>query len=98
MRSRRAGASDAEEIKKDVDQGKQEDTGDKKDDAGVITEWKGFTDPNHEGNKFLSKKEAIFRSQIVSDVNYTIALGLLKGGKTFNGKVKIDFKLSAIQA
>ena len=71
-----------EEIKVDVD-----------DDDG---DWQGFKDPNHEGNKFLSKIEAAFRSEIVSDVNYVIALGLLKGGKTFNGKIRIEFNLSKI--
>ena len=63
------------------------------DDLG----WEGFTDPNHSGQKFLTKKEAEFRSQIVSDVNYVISLGLLKGGKTYNGRILIEFSLSEIQ-
>jgi hypothetical protein len=80
-------ASEVEEIK--VDDSEKAD--------GDQQEWESITDPNHDGNRFLTKKEAAFRSQIVSDVHYTIALGLLKGGKTFNGKIKIEFKLSAIQ-
>ena len=53
-----------------------------------------FEDPEYSSNKYLSKIEAENRSQVVSDVSYVLALGLIKGGTTFNGKVTIDYTLS----
>jgi len=55
--------------------------------------WEGFTDPFYKTNKYLSKIEAASRSELISDVNYTLALGLLKGGESFTGKVTIEFSL-----
>ena len=49
------------------------------------TNWLGFTDPAFDTNHYLTKDEAVSRSKLVSDVNYVLVLGLLKGGKTFNG-------------
>ena len=43
-------------------------------------DWEGFTDPQYKESKYLSRVEAFSRSELVSDVNYTIALGLIKGG------------------
>ena len=66
-------------------------------DLDEVKDWPSLTDPNYEGQKFLSKKEATFRSQVVSNVSYVISLGLLKGGETFNGRILIDFDISKIQ-
>lgn len=55
-----------------------------------------FTDPYYETKKYLSKIEAENRSQVVSDVSYTMILGLPKGGKTFNGKITIDYTLNKV--
>ena len=68
---------------------KQEPEEEKKEE-----EWLGFEDPEYSSNKYLSKIEAENRSQVVSDVSYVLALGLIKGGTTFNGKVTIDYTLS----
>jgi hypothetical protein len=46
-----------------------------------------FVDPNYDKNQFISKAAAYTRSQSVSEVSYLIAVALLKGGKTFHGKV-----------
>jgi hypothetical protein len=46
-----------------------------------------FVDPSYEKNQFLSKIQASLRSENVSDVSYLIAMGLIKGGGTFHGKV-----------
>ena len=59
-------------------------------------EFEGFVDPNYEKNQYLSKIAAEMRSSNVTNVSYLITLGLVKGGKTFNGKVQIDFKLAKI--
>jgi len=56
--------------------------------------WPGFEDPSFNSNHYLSKIEANSRSQYVSDVNYLLALGFVKGGETFHGKVTIDYNLS----
>jgi len=56
--------------------------------------WAGFTDPDFESNHYLTKTEAKSRSALVSEVNYLIALGLVKGGETFHGKVTIDWMQS----
>jgi len=53
--------------------------------------WAGFTDPDFASNHYITKTEAKNRNSLVSDVNYLIALGLVKGGETFNGKVTIDW-------
>lgn len=54
--------------------------------------WTGiFEDPDYNTNHFLTKVEAVNRSQLLSDVNYTLTLGLTKGGETFRGKVVIDY-------
>ena len=53
-----------------------------------------FEDPGYSTNHFLTKVEAINRKELVSDVNYTLIMGLVKGGETFRGKVTIDFTLS----
>jgi len=42
--------------------------------------WPGFEDPNFSENRYLSKIEASSRGQLVSDVNYLLTLGLMKGG------------------
>lgn len=51
----------------------------------------GFEDPDFGTNHYLTKVEAQSRSNLVSDVSYTLALGLVKGGETFSGKVTIDW-------
>jgi len=56
--------------------------------------WPGFDDPSSKDNHYLSKVEAYSRSQYVSDVNYLLTLGFVKGGETFCGKVTIDYNLS----
>ena len=53
-------------------------------------------DPAYYSNKYLSKIEAYHRGDIVSDVSYQLVLGLLKGGKTFNGKVRINYSLNQV--
>ena len=54
--------------------------------------WTGiFEDPEYSSNHFLTKIEAKNRSELVSEVNYTLTLGLVKGGETFHGKVVIDY-------
>ena len=55
-----------------------------------------FTDPTYETNHYLTKVEAYNRSKVVSDVSYTLVMGLVKGGGTFHGKVTIDYKLSKV--
>ena len=54
----------------------------------------GFFDPAHDKNQFISKVSAEARSQSVSGVSYLIAVALPKGGKTFHGRVQIDFTLA----
>ena len=44
----------------------------------------------------MSKIAANIRSSNVSEVSYLLTLGLIKGGKTFHGKVQIDFKLKKV--
>ena len=66
----------------------------KVDDVVVDPNWPGFEDPSFNTNHYLSKIEANSRSQYVSDVNYLLALGFVKGGETFHGKVTIDYNLS----
>ena len=39
-----------------------------------------FEDPGYSTNHFLTKVEAINRKELVSDVNYTLIMGLVKGG------------------
>ena len=41
----------------------------------------------------MSKIEAANRSELVENVSYRMALGLIKGGETFHGKVHIDYTL-----
>lgn len=55
-----------------------------------------FTDPGYDTNHYLTKVEAANRSALVSDVSYNIILGLVKGGKTYHGKITIDYKLNAV--
>ena len=64
--------------------------------AADDSNWAGFTDPAFDTNRYLTKLEAESRSKLVSDVNYVLVLGLLKGGQTFNGKVTIDYTLSKV--
>lgn len=66
----------------------------KVDDVVIDPNWPGFEDPSFNSNHYLSKIEANSRSQYVSDVNYLLALGFVKGGETFHGKVTIDYNLS----
>ena len=58
--------------------------------------WEGFSDPDYATNHYLTKAEAQSRSTLVSEVNYTLALGLVKGGQTFHGKVTIDWSQSRV--
>lgn len=37
------------------------------------------------------------RSKQVSEVSYLIALGLVKGGKTFHGRILVEFNLAGVQ-
>ena len=53
-----------------------------------------FRDPKHAGQKYITKVEAFNRSEIISNVNYVIALGLRKRGKTFHGRICVEFDLS----
>ena len=54
-----------------------------------------FTDAKHDDEFFLSKKEAEFRSDLISDVSYSVAVALSKG-ETFLGTVKIEFNLKGL--
>lgn len=53
-------------------------------------------DPAYDTNHYLSKIEAYYRGDLVSDVSYDLVLGLVKGGKTFNGKVLINYGLTKV--
>lgn len=66
----------------------------KKEEAAHIDDF--FTDPDYETNHYLTKIEAANRSEVISDVNYTLIMGLVKGGGTFNGKVTIDYTLKKV--
>jgi hypothetical protein len=44
----------------------------------------------------LEKTDAIARKEVVSDVEYTLTLALSKGGKTYEGFIKIKMKLSRV--
>ena len=55
-----------------------------------------FTDPGYDTNHYLTKIEAANRSKVVSDVKYTMILGLVKGGGTYHGKITIDYNLNKV--
>src|SRR5688572_27101078 len=65
----------------------------KPDQPNITIEEKGFTDANYEEQKNLYKTEAFIRSEIISEVNYKIALALLKGGESFHGQVEVTFTM-----
>ena len=44
----------------------------------------------------MTKIEAAHRSNNVSDVSYELALGLVKGGTTYHGKITIDYVLNSV--
>ena len=46
---------------------------------------RGFKDIGEEKMRTLYRTEAFKRSSILSDVEYKIAYGLIRGGKTFHG-------------
>jgi len=55
--------------------------------------FEGFTDPDYDKQKTLYRSDAIERSKYVSDVQYELALAMLRGGQTFFGQVSIVFTL-----
>jgi hypothetical protein len=57
-----------------------------------------FNDAEAREHKFISKADCEARSKAITDVNYTLALALLRGGKTFHGDVKIAFTLKEVPA
>ena len=65
-------------------------------DVATCPNWLGIEDPDYSKQQYLSKIEAAARSELISDVNYVLSLGLVKGGQTFHGKVTIDYTLLKI--
>jgi len=60
---------------------------DKKDDNKTTDTGKGFKDIGEEKMRTLYRTDAMKRSSILNDVEYKIAYGLIRGGKTFHGQV-----------
>jgi hypothetical protein len=54
-----------------------------------------FKDPKHDEDFFLTKKEAEFRADLISDVNYSVTVALSRG-ETFLGSVRIEFNLKSL--
>ncbi len=54
-----------------------------------------FVDSDGEGNKFLTKEDALRRSELVSNVEYKLCVCLRKGGESYLGSVEIAFDLAA---
>jgi len=52
-----------------------------------------FADAEHGSVHYLTKVDALKRSEIVSHVSYKLALALIKGGQTFHGHVITSFTL-----
>ena len=53
-----------------------------------------FIDKAAAEQKTLYKKEAMQRSQDVSDVHYKLSYALIRGGANYHGQVEITFKLT----
>ena len=53
-----------------------------------------YTDPSFEDKKTIYRTEALLRSSCISELNYDLALSLLKGGDVFHGQVTVSFNLS----
>jgi len=55
-----------------------------------------FVDPKLDENHFLTKVDALARSDNISKVDYKLAVSMLKGGETFHGIVNINFTLQKV--
>jgi hypothetical protein len=53
-------------------------------------------DANHGKNFFMTKVESEERKQLIKDVNYRVAMALVKGGDSFLGNVIITFTITQI--